>query len=286
MKDHEFAVCLTHDIDRPYKSIQIPYYALKNRDPSHFRALLPSARPYWQFEEIMSLEDDLGVRSSFYFLNEQNLFRDKSPREWFSMENWKLYTGRYDLTDTAIVEVIQQLDDGGWEVGLHGSYDSYRSPERLRYERERLESVIGHEILGGRQHYLNLDIPETWEYQRNVGLAYDASLGSSSKYGFHHGYDVRRPLGDDFIVFPLTIMECALFHSCSGIIDAKRECRNLLEEARSQDAVMTILWHLRYFNTDEFPGYREVYKYLIQEAQDMGGWIGSCKEYYQRFIQE
>lgn len=30
---HEFVLSLTHDVDRPYKTFQAPYYALINRDP-------------------------------------------------------------------------------------------------------------------------------------------------------------------------------------------------------------------------------------------------------------
>lgn len=59
-----------------------------------------------------------------------------------------LYRGRYDVTDDEIVDVIRTLDRGRWEVGIHGSYDSYRGPDRLAYEKETPESVVGHEIAG------------------------------------------------------------------------------------------------------------------------------------------
>ncbi len=133
MFEHEFALCLTHDVDRAYKTFQAPYYALKDRNPSHLKPLVSTDCPYWQFEEIMELEEELGVRSSFYFLNEKNLLRDKEPREWTKPNNWKLFTGRYDITDDEIIDVIQTLDRGGWEVGLHGLYKS--DHERLQYEK-------------------------------------------------------------------------------------------------------------------------------------------------------
>ena len=132
MTDREFAVCLTHDVDRPYKTFQAPYDALRERDPSQLRPLVTGDQPYWQFEELLALESELGVRSSFYFLNEQQLFRDKHPREWLSPRNWMLFTGRYELTDPAIVDLIADLEAGGWEVGLHGSYESADDRARLR----------------------------------------------------------------------------------------------------------------------------------------------------------
>ncbi len=280
LEDYEFALCLTHDVDRPYKTFQAPYYALKERDPSHLKSLVGSDRPYWQFEAIMQLEEELGVRSSFYFLNEKNLFRNKEPRAWTKPKNWKLFTGRYDITDDEIVDVIQVLDRGGWEVGLHGSYESYNDLERLQYEKETLETILGHEIIGGRQHYLNLDRPKTWEYHRKIGLKYDASLGSSSEYGFQNGYNVIRPFGDEFTVFPLTLMEVALVGGNPDVDSAKREIDRLLRRASEYDAIASALWHPRVFNERDFPGYKELYRYLITSALEMGAWVGPVAEAY------
>ena len=282
MGDYEFALCLTHDVDRPYKTFQGPYYAVKERDCSHLRSLVSAERPYWQFEELLELEDRLGVRSSFYFLNEKRLFRDKAPTEWLNPTNWKLFTGRYDVTDDEIVDVICTLEEGGWEVGLHGSYDSYDDLERLRHEKAVLEDVLGSAVVGGRQHYLNLSRPKTWAYHREIGLHYDASLGSSTSYGFDGRYDVYRPFDDEFVVFPLTLMDGALLSATPSVAAAWEECRRLLSEAAEHDAVMTVCWHPRYFNEREFPGYRTIYERLVREAQSMGAWVGSCAEWYEQ----
>jgi peptidoglycan/xylan/chitin deacetylase (PgdA/CDA1 family) len=276
----EFALCLTHDVDRPYKTFQAPYDAVKERDLSPLKPLVTSEQPYWQFEEIMELEEELGVRSSFYFLNEKQLLRDKSPRAWLRPINWIRYNGHYRIDDPDIIDVIQALDEGGWEVGLHGSYDSYAEKERLRYEKEELERVLGHSIKGGRQHYLNLNQPETWQYQRDIGLQYDTSLGSSIEYGFQHGYDVRRPFDDEFVVFPLTIMDVSLIKKNSNLEKVKTKIYSLLREAKDNNATMTILWHPRLFNQDEFPKHHEIYRYIIKKAQEMDAWIGPVGELY------
>ncbi len=278
LDDYEFALCLTHDVDRPYKTFQAPYYAVKDQDPTHLLSLLSSKRPYWQFEEIMELEEELGVRSTFFFLNEQRLFQARTPREWVNPKNWKIFTGRYDITDEDIVDVIQTLDHRGWEVGLHGSYDSYKNKERLKYEKEQLEKILSHSIAGCRQHYLNLHQPKTWEYQREIGLEYDASLGSSSQYGFQHGDDIIQPFDDEFVVFPLTIMEIALLNKEKDITTAKSEISKIIDQAADLNAVMTVLWHPRVFNENEFPGYKELYRHLISEAKRCGGIVGSIEE--------
>ncbi|MFP8956778.1 polysaccharide deacetylase family protein [Natrialbaceae archaeon A-CW3] len=287
LDDYEFALCLTHDVDRTTKSFQAPYYAVKDRDPSHLLSLVNDERPYWQFEEIMALEDDLGIRSSFYFLNEPCLFRDRPIREWMNPNRWILHLGRYDITAPEVQQVIRTLDAEGWEVGLHGSYHSYRDVDRLAEEKETLERILGHSVLGGRQHYLNLQRPKTWEYHSEIGLKYDSSLGSATEWGFRHTKDIYQPFDDDFVVFPLTVMEVALMASHGGDVSAcKDACDELLREASEDQRIMTVLWHSRYFNEDEFPGFRELYVYLIEKAQNMGGWVGPCGTFYEEYLSE
>jgi hypothetical protein len=282
VEDAPFALCLTHDVDRPYKTYQSLYYAVRDRRPSHLRDLWPNRQPWWRFEDVMRLEDDLGVRSAFYFLREQHLFEERDPRDWVVPRSWVEHLGRYDPSSPAVVDAMRRLDGGGWEVGLHGSYAAHLDPERLRREKVRLEDALGRDVVGGRQHYLNLAIPETWRYHASAGLSYDASLGSSERYGFHHGYRELRPFDDEFVVFPLTVMDKALPDPGEDFDRARAACESLLSEARDNAAVMTALWHPRVFAEADFPGYRRLYRWLVERALDLGAWVGPPRELYRR----
>jgi hypothetical protein len=280
-EDATFHLCLTHDVEQVYKRFGAIYGTLRDRNPRHLKALLPGTEPYWRFEDVMAIEDDLGVRSAFYFLNEQRL-RNRPVREWLSARSWQLYGDRYSVSDPDIADVIRRLDSGGWEVGLHGSYESYREPQRLRAEKGKLEAILGGKVVGGRQHYLNLDVPDTWEMQADVGLRYDASLGSSKTYGFDHGYTPLRPFDDEFVVFPLTVMELPLPNVERRPNRAWRVCKRLLEEARENGAAMTVLWHPRFFYENDFPNYGSLYRRLIERALELGAWVGPPGELHEQ----
>lgn len=282
--DHEFALCLTHDVDRPYKRHQALYYALVDGSLSHLRALLPGHNPYWQFEEIMNLERTLGVRSAFYFLDEPNLLSEGTVRDWFDPNLWVQFLGGYDLTAPGIADTIRTLDEEGWEVGLHGTILAHDDRERLAEEKNTLENALDGPVHGCRQHYLRLDGTKTWRNHASLGFRYDASLGSSTDYGFEFGYLPRRPFDDEFVVFPLTVMETTLPNPETDRKRADRVCDRLLDEAAENGAVMTALWHSRYFNDDEFPGYRQCYRRIIEEALDRNAWIGSPAQFYERLV--
>ena len=279
---HSFALCLTHDVDRPSKALhQALYFAAREGSVDHLRSAVGPDDPYWQFDALMDLESDLGVRSAFYFLREPHLLAHPSPGAWFHPGNWVEHLGRYDVTDADLADVVRGLADGGWEVGLHGSRLAATDSERLAREKRLLESVLDAPVLGGRHHHLTLDRPATWRAHDAAGLCYDASLGSGTTWGFSHGYEPISPFDDGFVVFPLTLMEQALPDPATEFDAAWRICAGLLDEAAKNAAVMTVLWHPRYFNEDEFPGYRRLYRRLVERARNLDAWIGPPGDLYE-----
>jgi len=259
-QNKKFAVCLTHDVDRVKKTYQYLTHFIKSRDLYHVKSFVVRKEyPYWNFERIMEIEDKYGVRSTFFFLNESKKFNILRPKEW------KLALGRYNLNSKKIVDVIQKLQVGGWDIGLHGSYDSYKNKELLLKEKTNLEKIIGKEVIGIRQHYLNLNIPETWEIQKSIGLKYDASFGSSLEVGFRNKqYLPFCPFADSFFVIPLTIMDSTLFHNSESIEDAWNKCKGIIDEAEKHGALVTVLWHQRVFNEQEFPNWSKMYEKIIE----------------------
>ncbi len=79
-------------------------------------------------------------------------------------------------------------------------------------------------------------------------------------------------------------METALPDPDEEFDKAFEACEDLLLEAAANDAVMTVLWHPRYFNEDEYPGYRRLYYRLVERALDLNGWVGPPGDLYQQLM--
>lgn len=271
----EFALCLTHDVDRPYKTYQWVYEALRERDASKLRSLVAGENPYWQFDSVTRIEESMDVRSAFYFLQEPPLTA-YGPSAWLRPENWVEHLGRYDIGASRVRDVIRRLHEDGWEVGLHASRLAARDADRLALEKRRLEAVLGDRVVGCRHHHLEL-APDTWDAHRRVGLEYDASLGSATRAGFHRGRFPLRPT-DGVLVFPLSAMEVALPDPATRGVEARAAVDELLRQAAEAGGVMTVLWHPRYFAAEEFPGYRSLYRYLLRRARELGAWVGPPRD--------
>ncbi|MFW6173101.1 MAG: hypothetical protein ACOC5T_05095, partial [Elusimicrobiota bacterium] len=119
----KFAVCLTHDVDRVKKTYEFIYNFLKTRRSYHLRSIFEDEEPYWNFEKIMEIEDKYHVKSTFFFLNEKRDFKS------FSLKKFISSLGGYSFYEDKIAEMIQKLHRNGWEIGLHGSYNSYINKE-------------------------------------------------------------------------------------------------------------------------------------------------------------
>lgn len=260
--DKKFVVWLSHDVDRVYKRpSQCLYLAAKQRALRHVTDMFLKESPYWTFHSIMDLENKYNVRSTFFFLNESirpNLFRPKS---------FILALGRYSFDDPKVRQIIKDIDAKGWEVGLHGSYRSYQNCELLRREKTALEQILGREVAGIRQHYLNLDIPKTWDIQHSVGLKYDASFGLKQSVGYREGvFYPFRPFKNAFTVFPLTIMDTYLHQQYKSWEAVWDECLRVIKTAESKQTLLSVLWHQQVFYERDYPGYRQLYERVIQEC--------------------
>ncbi|WP_024335382.1 polysaccharide deacetylase family protein [Desulfotignum balticum] len=280
--DFNFTVCLTHDVDRIRKTYQYVTHDL--RHGKIMKAFFERSKndPYWNFDRIMSMERELGVRSTFFFLNES------IKPTLFSPKSWLLSFGRYDIQEPEVIKIIKALDKDGWEIGLHGSFNSFNDKVLMKKEKHELESVLGKPVIGIRQHHLNLMVPETWKIQKSLGFAYDATFGAKREIGFLEDKIVPFVQPDSkLLIIPLAVMDGNLFHKAGN--DPEKAwglAESLIEIAEKKKAVLSILWHQRVFNDNEFPGWKDVYQKIIVECKKRGARFLTCKQISEEYLAE
>jgi len=279
----KFAVCLTHDVDRVKKTFQyatnIIRYLYKGKIRLAFTqvlSFLKKENPYWNFERIMEIERKLGAKSTFFFLNE------RQKVNWLSPKEWKLYRGRYNIKDPEIVDMIQRLDREGWEIGIHGSYNSYKDIEMLEKEKKILEKIVGKKVHGISQHYCNLEVPKTWEFHEKLELKYDSSIGFVSDMGFRYGtcfpfHPFNPKKGKILSVWelPISIMDNACSYDHENVW---KEILDILNNVERYNGVLVLRWHQSVFNEREFPLRSKIYEKLIEICKERNAWITTARD--------
>jgi len=271
-------VALSHDVDRIKKTYQYLTHSAKAIARLDFQQLKYQAQsiyvkdPYWMFPKIIQIEQDLGVKSTFFILNETMRFRIRDYKDW------QLSLGRYHIRDPKLVETIRWLDQNGWEIGVHGSYYSYKDEELLYKEKKELEDILGHEIIGTRQHYLNIN-KTTWKIQREIGFKYDSTWGFTKNIGFRDGkVKPFTPFNDKFIVFPMNIMDICFINDKNRW----KKFYQIVEEIHNKEGILILNWHQRVFNEKEFPGFTENYIKIIEKLINLNANFYTIGEYFKK----
>lgn len=264
LADNSFFVCLSHDVDNIKKRHQYITRFIKNHSLNQLKSFLDEEEPFWNFEKIIKIENRYNVKSTFFFLCEL------SQSSIFDTIINNKESKRYNLNDEALKKQIKNLDSQGWEIGIHGSFNSYRNLDLLCQEKSRMEKILGHDVKGIRQHYLNLSIPKTWHLQKKCGFTYDASYGLNKKAGFKNNiYYPFNPLKTSFIVIPVTIMDTSLFASYKQD-EIWPRCNEIIKESIANRSVLSVLWHQESFSEIDFPTYTEIYQQIIEKSIEAG----------------
>jgi hypothetical protein len=273
-----FSVCLTHDVDeikKTYQWISRPLRYLMRKDFPGFkgqvRSFLQKLRgiePYYTYDDIIGIEQKFGAKSTYYILKESGNACLTSKKTWY------LYGRNRSLQSPEILGLIEKLLANGDEVAIHGSYYSFKDPGLLREEVQELEQIIHKNVIGTRQHNLNLEIPATWEYQAAAGLEYDTSLGFKDTIGFRWGTSFpfypncgEKPLS--VLEIPLIIMDICLETRTNKVSD----CLRIADDVARYHGVLNLLWHPPIFNTLEYTESRDIYIKINQHCREQNAWL-------------
>lgn len=181
-----FAVCLSHDIDNAVRrsatgalrklagaglALSKRQRRTAGRRTNEAIGLLRGndASPYWLMDPMAAREAARGYRSTFFVLPHTQRVVSEGPD----------LVPRYDVRHPDLQQLLRRLNTGGWELGLHTSYDAHEDPDGVARDWNALHAALpaGLEITGARSHYLRLRMPETLRDEEAAGIPYDATMG-------------------------------------------------------------------------------------------------------------
>jgi hypothetical protein len=242
-------VALTHDVDliRKYRGLRGARRAISSMAQSTVTDATDEMRvatlvlagirrdPYDSFDQLFSLKDRIGAPSTFFLMG-----GGRSP-----------YDGDYDLDEMPVRELITRIRNNGDEIGVHPSYDSYRSEQMIRAECAAVAEAAGQQVSGSRQHYLRFALPETLRALAGAGLRYDTTLSFPDRAGFRcgwsgcfHPFDVERRVELPIIEIPLIAMDVTLsIYEKVAPEHAVERVARLLDASVVRGGAFVLLWH-------------------------------------------
>ncbi|MBI5859039.1 MAG: polysaccharide deacetylase family protein [Sphingobacteriales bacterium] len=159
------------------------------------------------------------------------------------------------------------------KAGLHPSWQSGDDPSLIKKELDILESEIGVESLGSRQHYIRFTLPQTFRQLIDAGIYDDYSMGYGSINGFRasvtsefYWYDLEAEKQTELKMHPFCFMDANSYYEQKNTSQqALDEMMNYFEIIKSVGGTMITIWHNTFLGTHRrFAGWREVYEEFIR----------------------
>jgi hypothetical protein len=213
--------------------------------------------PFDIYEEISTLAKQKNIPLFYFFLQRTGTEYDRTV----------------DPHSPAFKEVFEKLNKVGTEYGLHPSYDAYQNDALLKEEFEIMNSNSGKQITFSRQHFLRFNIKTTPQQLMAHGIKADFSMGFASGAGYRAGtftpfyyYDLQNERATELLMAPFAIMDGVYFiYSQTDPQEAKKQILQLAEEARSLNGIFISVFHERTFDEALYPGFGELYRFLISK---------------------
>jgi peptidoglycan/xylan/chitin deacetylase (PgdA/CDA1 family) len=280
-----FGFLLSHDVDRisfhhPFRILfkikqLLGLAPLQNSRKTTFKLFLKGIAfqlnpfrnqdPWWNFDWITNLEKRLGIRSTFFFLKQEDRFDNSLYKFHFKR----------------ISDLIKVLKEEGFEVGLHGTMRSAADGDNMLQQRDELTKVLGEAPAGIRQHYLRFFHPSTFQLQEKAGLIYDTSLAFAEQDGYRNGYcfpfhpyDFENDRMMKIWEIPLVMMEVSVLqYRKEGFEEIRKSVFHYIREARKFNGLFSLLWHNCRMSEYEYGGvtvfYQDILKAIVEEGAEV-----------------
>jgi hypothetical protein len=214
--------------------------------------------PFDTFELQMRLQQKYKYRSTYFIL-----LADYGPND----KNIP-YNNRYFR---ALIRLLADYS----EIGIHPSYASSIQPSLISTEISRLAKILKREVNHSRQHYLKLNLPETYRNLINNDITHDYTMGYAEMPGFRASictpypfYDLDQDLPTDLILHPFTVMDGTLNQYMKLTPEqANLKIGELILEVKKVGGTFMPLWHNSTLtNEDEWKGWLDVYIKMVEKA--------------------
>ncbi len=213
--------------------------------------------PFDIYDHLISMQKKYKVSTIFFFLLSEYTTFDKN----ISARNINYKLLIKNVADYTI-------------VGIHPSYFSMKNELKLKREKLIMEGIVNFPITKSRQHYLRIELPETYQNLVDLEIKEDYSMGYASQYGFRAGtctpfyfYDLDFEIQSPLKVFPFAAMDVALKDYLN--YTAKKSYNILLklaEEVQKVDGTFITLFHNESISgTGSWRGWNNLYVNLLNE---------------------
>ena len=214
--------------------------------------------PYDVYDRMVSLQKNYKVSTMVFFV----------------IGNFTTYDTNISLTKTKFRLLIKSMSDYV-KVGLNASFFTMNNEEMLKKELTKMEDIIHIPTVRTRQHYLRVNLPETYQNLIDLEVEEDYSMGYPDHLGFRastctpfYFYDLDFEIQTPLKVFSFSISDLVFKESLAlSKRQAFLEIKESLEQVKKVNGTFVTLFHNKLLsNYGEWRGWKYFYEEVLQLA--------------------
>jgi hypothetical protein len=219
------------------------------------------ADPFDTFTYLKNIHEDTQVPSVYFMLMAQ-------ARSEFDKN--------LNPNGIAMQSLIQNISQYA-SIGIHPSYESWRSPELMEQEIKSLGNILDEHILVSRQHYIRLKYPNTLTLLYQEGIRTDFSCGYGSINGFRastgHPHSFYHLLDDkvyNLRICPFVWMDAnSKYEQKMNASEAEKELQNYVALCKNYNTHLVTIWHNFALGSDsDWQGWQQIHKNFLQQLKE------------------
>jgi len=266
--DRKFEFIPTYDIDSAYAYLNKGFIRnmgglMRSLIELDFTAFLE------RLQVITTLKPD--PFDTYAWLDELHKKHDLHPIYFFLVGDYDEYDKNISINISAFRDLITSIADTA-EVGIHPSYASNSDESKLKKEIDSLSQILKRDIRKSRQHFLKLEMPDTYQRLPDFGITDDYTMGFATQPGFRAGicipyyfYNLETENKTTLRIHPFAMMDATFnyYHNLSPrqFPDAVYP---IIDEIKKVNGRFISLWHNNSLSDEkEWAGWKKVYEDMV-----------------------
>ncbi len=172
-----------------------------------------------------------------------------------------------DPSNQSMQQLIKQHAEL-YSIGVHPSIQSNTKPSLLNSEIKKLSAIVNTNITSSRNHYINIQFPQSFERLIEAGITDDYSMGYPTVNGFRASYakpfrwfNLNTNLPTPLIIHPFCYMDAtAIFQERITPQKAAEDLQYYFDTVKSVGGECVTIFHNNCLTTqDSFKEWRDLY---------------------------
>lgn len=197
-------------------------------------------------------------------------------RIFWQLGNYAKYDTNIAWNDPRHQALILEMSNLGY-LGLHPSYASNYSDEKLNQEIARINTISSKSISESRQHFLKLNLPKTYHRMIAQGFERDYTMGYADDYGFRAGTAHEHAFFDllsneaypNYRIVPFAYMDGTLLeYKKMSINESLEVVDRLIDEVKKYGGVFCFIWHNETLaEAGKWKGWKQVFDHTLEQLK-------------------